>query len=556
MKKITYIVFLLFLNCFLFTDYVYASEAIGHIENTMGDVEVIRNNQAVHSKIDQEIFMNDFIITHEKSVVKIKLIDGSDIVLFGNSSVRIKEYSFESEENKPEKSDIEEDENDEDENRDNKIKTEINNTGLNAVLDKLSGVSRFFIRRDHERTNKVILQTGNSVLGIRGTGGFITAQGDALTKLVVTSGKVELKNLNATHKPVLVGKNQWGEIIGDIAPTPPRPIPHEMLNQLESLMPENFETTQSDYNSDDENEVNEDNQEQKDVSSEALETIDMSQQANKLQEEPLPKEEKTAEVLQAAAMNNDDNKDENKNETSDAKKLEAVEESESESVEKEQSISAERSKKPSSWEIGPTVSQGLFNFWSFGAEMRFFRFIGISANFGGSKDVDILKMNKLIGHPLKTSSDDGRITQYKANFKHQEVRAVLYPFMGSFFIGAAVGNRDLDGRPNVEINISNQLAQIAGYYRVKNSYVAPQFGWFAVFDSGFSIGTEMGVQIPLTKGSVAKSITINSTGGASVSSITSSAAYDDLLKNLDKFVTYFQDKTIPFWNIIKIGWLF
>ena len=65
-----------------------------------------------------------------------------------------------------------------------------------------------------------------------------------------------------------------------------------------------------------------------------------------------------------------------------------------------------------------------------------------------------------------------------------------FPFGGSFFLGAAFGHLGLSAAAStkagpVQIDISSL-------------YFAPRLGWLAVFDSGFSLGLDLGAQLPIS----------------------------------------------------------
>ena len=79
----------------------------------------------------------------------------------------------------------------------------------------------------------------------------------------------------------------------------------------------------------------------------------------------------------------------------------------------------------------------------------------------------------------------------------------------------------------------------------------------AVFDNGFTLGTELGVQIPVTSGNENFWSEILTTDQKQYSLVATSAAYQDFQRQIrDNFGDYFRSKTLPFWNIIKIGWMF
>jgi hypothetical protein len=70
-----------------------------------------------------------------------------------------------------------------------------------------------------------------------------------------------------------------------------------------------------------------------------------------------------------------------------------------------------------------------------------------------------------------------------------EAKLMLHPFQGSFFLGASVGHMELSAAARtsagpVDVNVATE-------------YVAPRLGWLATWDSGFTLGFDVGAQIPL-----------------------------------------------------------
>jgi hypothetical protein len=80
-----------------------------------------------------------------------------------------------------------------------------------------------------------------------------------------------------------------------------------------------------------------------------------------------------------------------------------------------------------------------------------------------------------------------------------EVR--LFPFRGAFFLGGAVGHLGVSaagkshGQP---VNVD-----------VSTIYVAPRLGWLGIWKSGFTLGLDLGVQLPLSP-----DVTVTSTSPA------------------------------------------
>lgn len=112
-----------------------------------------------------------------------------------------------------------------------------------------------------------------------------------------------------------------------------------------------------------------------------------------------------------------------------------------------------------------------------------------------------------------------------------EGRGRWHPFGGAFLLGMAFGWQNfgvtgINGRPSAEGSLSGV-------------YLAPHLGWMWIFDSGFTIGTEFGVQIPL--------------GARSLK--TSGLTQKDVKDAHDALDPYLATVS-PYINIIKLGYSF
>ena len=74
MRKIFYSLFFILLTHFFYGT-AYSAEMIGYVENVLGQVKIMADRKSADAKIGKEIFANDFIVTRQKSVIKIKFID-------------------------------------------------------------------------------------------------------------------------------------------------------------------------------------------------------------------------------------------------------------------------------------------------------------------------------------------------------------------------------------------------------------------------------------------------------------------------------------------------
>jgi hypothetical protein len=69
-----------------------------------------------------------------------------------------------------------------------------------------------------------------------------------------------------------------------------------------------------------------------------------------------------------------------------------------------------------------------------------------------------------------------------------EVR--IFPFRGSFFVGSSIGRQTL----TASATRSGQTVNVD----MTTLYAAPRLGWLGIWDSGFSLSFDAGVQLPLS----------------------------------------------------------
>jgi hypothetical protein len=159
-------------------------------------------------------------------------------------------------------------------------------------------------------------------------------------------------------------------------------------------------------------------------------------------------------------------------------------------------VGSEREKDDSNgllgpFRIGPVVGVGLPNLLSLGGTLKLTRYLGAGINIG------------LI--PTLRISYYGEAT---LAYEEYDLYARLYPFGGAFFLGAGVGYENVRGTlvntmdlspyqsqvPEVSLPGSVQYQSIA---RVQTMVLTPQIGLFHTFGSGFSLGLDIGAQIPI-----------------------------------------------------------
>ena len=138
------------------------------------------------------------------------------------------------------------------------------------------------------------------------------------------------------------------------------------------------------------------------------------------------------------------------------------------------------------------VGTGLPEVVNLGAQLKLTRFFGAGVNVGLIPTVKI----KYYGEAAQ---------------KYQEYDAYghIYPFGGSFFLGAGVGYAQIDGVLVNRINLASipnaglsGVAEVTSDATVRTLVLTPQIGFLKIFPVGFAIGIDIGAQIPIAPSEV------------------------------------------------------
>jgi hypothetical protein len=186
--------------------------------------------------------------------------------------------------------------------------------------------------------------------------------------------------------------------------------------------------------------------------------------------------------------------------------------------------------------IGPVVGVGLPNLLSLGITTQLTRFLGFGVNTGFIPTVQISMYGK-------------------ATLSYQEYDAYgrIYPFGGSFFLGAGVGYSTVKGSfveskavPDIPGVIAAQNVDVRADASVRAMVLTPQIGWFGTWGSGFSLGADFGAQVPIAPSQITLTTNVPPQVPASYTESTTSEVRSTLEK-IGKSV-------VPTFNI-KMGWL-
>jgi hypothetical protein len=130
-----------------------------------------------------------------------------------------------------------------------------------------------------------------------------------------------------------------------------------------------------------------------------------------------------------------------------------------------------------------------------------------------------------------------------------------FPFSGSFFVGSGLGFQTF--RASLTKTVDN--GTLVTTVDLSGVFVSPQLGWLFVWRSGFALGLNVGVQIPLPKDPVATSTyegqPVPSQPGAGFSQevVNKSNSSKDTVQTLGKLANKYP---IPNIDLLRLGFFF
>jgi hypothetical protein len=134
-----------------------------------------------------------------------------------------------------------------------------------------------------------------------------------------------------------------------------------------------------------------------------------------------------------------------------------------------------------------------------------------------------------------------------------------YPFQGSFFLGAAYGSQGLVGKlkTDVDVTTGGVTLKVPTTIRleVESSYLTPQIGWFARWDSGLTLGFDFGYQMPSAVTTDVQT-SFDNVSAASEQAVKNSEDYKKNKDDVEKAAKAFGKVAIPYITLFRIGWLF
>ena len=145
------------------------------------------------------------------------------------------------------------------------------------------------------------------------------------------------------------------------------------------------------------------------------------------------------------------------------------------------------------------------------------------------------------------------------SYQHYEAYGRLYPFGGSFFLGAGAGYATIRGSLKTNYPLGSfgipglpESVDFESEASVRTMMLSPTIGFFHTFGSGFSIGIGAGAQIPIAPSEITFNTAAPSVPAEAQPLVNAAVANndEDVRKQLEKM----GQTILPTFGI-KIGWL-
>lgn len=159
-----------------------------------------------------------------------------------------------------------------------------------------------------------------------------------------------------------------------------------------------------------------------------------------------------------------------------------------------------------------------------------------------------IKPNELLGFGVGYSMFPPiKIDDVEAGFQAFNAVGRVFPFKGAFYVGLGFGYQMIDVEATDEIRGNEITATI----EESNFFITPQVGWLWVWDSGFALGINAGVQIALSSD---PKVTLRDERGRVIRGPSNEQQeLEDDVRNLGEWIAGFP---IPAVDLLKLGFYF
>ena len=150
--------------------------------------------------------------------------------------------------------------------------------------------------------------------------------------------------------------------------------------------------------------------------------------------------------------------------------------------------------------------------------------------------------------------------EFKVSIASIDVRARWHPFSGAFFLGTAFGIQSLQGSStqpiHFTVNSTPYTINTTVDGKVITPYLTPHLGWLWQFSSGFVLGLDFGIQIPLVSKTTIDVKTDNALANAGILVLETTQEYQDLKRQIENAGNQLGQLSLPYFTVLRVGWFF
>jgi hypothetical protein len=191
------------------------------------------------------------------------------------------------------------------------------------------------------------------------------------------------------------------------------------------------------------------------------------------------------------------------------------------------------------FKVGPTLQVGFPHPMNYGLDVQLCKCF----SFGFST-----------GKFELTGGDDVKI-----QIANWDLRGRWHPFQGSFFVGAAYGSQNVVAKASKDVKFKTNGIETevpaTVQLELKNNYLTPHLGWFAVWDVGFTMGFEIGAQVPMSSKTNLE-VGFDNVSPSQEAAVKDTDEYKKLEDSVEKAGDMMGKTTIPYITLLRLGWLF
>lgn len=151
-----------------------------------------------------------------------------------------------------------------------------------------------------------------------------------------------------------------------------------------------------------------------------------------------------------------------------------------------------------------------------------------------------------------------KVKETEVEIRNWDVTARWFVFQGSFYLGAAYGSQGLVGKhtTTVDLDYNGVALKVPTTLRleVESKYLTPQLGWFARWDSGFTMGFEIGYIMPSGATSELQT-SFKDVSASAEAAVRASEDYKKSKKDVEDLGEQLGKKGIPYITLLRLGWL-